>query len=150
MWVHFFQNLTLSLTSIIFLQRFPLELFFTFFPPQFPPYSLLLPSPTGGMCLGFMGGQMEFSRREYKGDRTAGMTFIKILPSETKMCEIMWKELKMLVGIFNNWSYHLIIVLRFQNNFYPNPKGNHNHDHNVTLDTGDAMASKKRHGHIRP
>ena len=89
MWVHFFQTFTLSLTSIKFFAAISTRIIFHIFPPQFPPYSLLLPSPTGGMCLGFMGGQMEFSRREYKGDRTAGMTFIKILPPETKMCEIM-------------------------------------------------------------
>ena len=68
-----------------------------------------LPSPTGGMCLGFMGGQMEFSRGEYKGDRTAGMTFIKILSSETKMCEILWRgNSKMLAGFdyhcFEHWQ----------------------------------------------
>ena len=61
-----------------------------------------LPSPTGGMCLGFMGGQMEFSRGEYKGDRTAGMTFIKILSNQTEMCKITrWEgKFEIKVGLF--------------------------------------------------
>ena len=53
-------------------------IFTIFIAPSFLP-------PTGGMCLGFMGDQMEFSSREYKGDRAPGMTFIKILSSETEM-----------------------------------------------------------------